>query len=78
MGLAPDGAGRADSVFGEEVFVIPGGKTPFLLRPLGPRHVPGIGIKPCYHFLGDCYLHGFMDGEGMRDFDRKKQIIYLV
>jgi len=80
MGLASDRAGGAGSVlFGkEEVFVIPGGKTPFLLRPSGTRHVPGIGIKPCYHFLGDCYLHGFMDGEGMRDFDRKKQTIYLV
>jgi len=80
MGLAPDRAGGAGTVFfgKEEVFVIPGGKTPFLLRPSGTRHVPGIGIKPCYHFLGDCYLHGFMDDEGISDFDTKKQKIYLV
>jgi hypothetical protein len=78
--MAPNTAGGAATVlFGkDEIFVIPGGKTPFLLRPAGTRHVPGVGLKRCHHFLGDCYLHGFMDDEGMKDFDTKKQTIYLV
>ncbi|KAL8372594.1 hypothetical protein RB599_000001 [Gaeumannomyces hyphopodioides] len=80
MGLAPETAGRAATlVFGkEQVFVIPGGKTPFLLRSAGVRHVPGLGMKLCHHLIGDCYLHGFMDGEAMQDFDKNKQAIYLV
>lgn len=80
FGLGPDIAGRAGTMlYGkEEVFVIPGGKTPFLLIRAGTRHVPGVGITLCYQFIGSCYLHGFMDGEGMRYFDTKKQTVYLV
>ena len=80
MGLAPDTAGRAATVLlgKEEIFVIPGGRIPFLLRPAGVRHVPGIGMQRCHHFVGDCYVQGFMDGESMRNFVKDKQTIYLV
>ncbi|KAI1419195.1 heterokaryon incompatibility protein-domain-containing protein [Xylaria sp. FL1777] len=61
----------------DRIFVFPGGKTPFVLRHVGMRHVPGLGMQPCHELLGDCYLDKFMDGEGMRNFE-KKQTVYLV
>ncbi|KAI3319430.1 heterokaryon incompatibility protein-domain-containing protein [Xylariaceae sp. AK1471] len=30
------------------------------------------------HLIGDCYLDGYMDGEGMKDFETKKQTVYIV
>jgi hypothetical protein len=56
------GLGPAGMISGDEVFILTGGKTPFVLR----RHddtdgtVPG----PKYEIIGDCYLQGWMDGEG--------------
>ena len=60
------------------IFVFPGGKTPFVLRYVGMRHVPGLGMQPCHQLLGDCYLDMFMDGEGMKNFMTKKQTVYIV
>jgi len=56
------GLGPAETVCGDEVFILNGGKTPFVLR----RHtdtdeaIPG----PKYKIIGDCYLQEWMDGEG--------------
>ncbi|KAI0873283.1 heterokaryon incompatibility protein-domain-containing protein [Hypoxylon argillaceum] len=62
----------------DRLFVFPGGKTPFVLRYVGMRHVPGLGMQPCHELIGDCYLHGFMDGEGMEKFEAEKQTVYIV
>ncbi|KAI1127251.1 heterokaryon incompatibility protein-domain-containing protein [Nemania abortiva] len=62
----------------DRIFVFPGGKTPFVLRYVGMRHVPGLGMQPCHELIGDCYLDGFMDGEGMEEFGAKKQTVYIV
>ena len=40
---------------GDEVFLLAGGQVLHTLRRKGER----------YTYLGDCYLHGFMDGEGL-------------
>lgn len=40
----------------EEIFVLPGGQTPFLLRQAGERYVTGHGVQPCYHLVGGCYV----------------------
>lgn len=48
MALAPQGA-RA----GDEVFVLLGGQVLYVLRAAGGT----------YRFLGECYVHGMMDGE---------------
>ena len=40
---------------GDIVCVLSGCKVPFCLRPMGGR----------YLFVGECYVHGLMDGEGM-------------
>ncbi|KAI1179074.1 heterokaryon incompatibility protein-domain-containing protein [Nemania sp. FL0916] len=62
----------------DRIFVFPGGKAPFVLRYVGMRHLPGLGMQPCHELIGDCYLDGFMDGEGMVDFEAKKETVYLV
>jgi hypothetical protein len=47
---------------GDKVCVLFGGKTPYIVRPtLNPDE---------YLFLGDCYVHGFMDGEAIEGWER--------
>ncbi|KAI0423868.1 heterokaryon incompatibility protein-domain-containing protein [Xylaria sp. FL1042] len=77
LGLGPPIAGQTYPQM-DRIFVFPGGKTPFILRYVGMRHVPGLGMRPCHELLGDCYLDKFMDGEGMRNFETKKQTVYIV
>ena len=75
MGLAPSHAfviSRPD-----EIFVVPGGGSPLILRPAGEQFISGRNV-PTYEFIGECYLHGFMDGEGMGTFDEEKQLLCLV
>lgn len=52
VGLLPLLA-RADDL----IFVFPESHIPFVLRP----------VDDGYHLLGDCYIHGMMDGEGHND-----------
>ncbi|KAH8599679.1 heterokaryon incompatibility protein-domain-containing protein [Bisporella sp. PMI_857] len=77
MGLAPSHTAISYS-HPDEIFVIPGARSPFVLRPVGERYVTGDGIAQAYEVVGECYLHGFMDGEGMADFQKEKRVIYLV
>ncbi|KAH8771494.1 heterokaryon incompatibility protein-domain-containing protein [Hyaloscypha finlandica] len=63
----------------DEIFILAGGKTPFVLRPAGLRDVPGTtGMQPCYTLIGDCYLEGIMDGEAMAEYSANKKPVYLV
>jgi hypothetical protein len=39
------------------ICVLYGGDVPYVLRPNGDR----------FYFVGDCYVHGLMDGEGVND-----------
>ncbi|KAF2647182.1 hypothetical protein K491DRAFT_763823 [Lophiostoma macrostomum CBS 122681] len=45
---------------GDEVWILEGGRVPFILRPL---KVHGQDSSPHHALIGDCYLHGVMDGE---------------
>lgn len=56
------GLGPARTIKGDEVFLLTGGKTPFVLRRRDDADdtIPG----PRYEIIGDCYLQGWMDGEG--------------
>ena len=47
---------------GDVVCVLFGGKMPFCLRPWG-RH---------YLLVGECYVHGLMDGEAMKMLEREE------
>ncbi|KAI0471591.1 heterokaryon incompatibility protein-domain-containing protein [Xylariaceae sp. FL0804] len=45
---------------GDLVVLLAGGKTPYVLKSK-------LGIKKAYYFIGECYLHGVMQGEAMAD-----------
>ena len=51
MGLGPQLSG-----YGYVIVVLLGGKTPYILRKDGKAH---------YRFVGECFVHGLMDGEAL-------------
>jgi hypothetical protein len=55
LGLGPEGCKAGDIVV---LFL--GAYTPFVVRPNYPN---GNGYDQTYTFVGECYVHGFMDGE---------------
>ena len=56
--------GPMGTVISDEVFLLTGGKTPFVLRRRDDADdtIPG----PKYEIIGDCYLQGWMNGRGGR------------
>jgi hypothetical protein len=50
------GLGPASMMSGDTVAILFGGNVPYVLRPLG---------KNQWHFVGECYLDGCMDGEAL-------------
>ena len=78
IGLAPSHS-AISYAHPDEIFILPGARSPFVLKPIGDRYVPGEGIvRGCYEVVGECYIDGYMDGEGMGEFDKEKSVIYLV
>jgi hypothetical protein len=53
FGLFPPGTN-----IGDQIWVILGAQTPFLLRNLGSRNA--------WELVGECYVYGFMDGGALR------------
>ena len=49
---------------GDIICVLFGGKMPFCLRPWGD----------CYLLVGECYVHGLMNGEAMKMMDRTELV----
>lgn len=70
------GLGSGFMCHGDLVVVALGCRTPIILRPQG-RTEDGI---PVHRFVGDIYLHGYMDGEAFQDDEvvRKKRHGFLV
>ncbi|KAK3384702.1 heterokaryon incompatibility protein-domain-containing protein [Lasiosphaeria ovina] len=62
----------------DQIFLFPGGRTPFVLRDVGIRDIPGVGLKHCHQFLGDCYLDGVMDGQIAARLVDGKEVVYIV
>jgi hypothetical protein len=62
FGLAPSTA-RA----GDLICVLAGGRPSFVLRYLRETPLPGYSSVPGFTLVGDCYVHGIMDGEAMLD-----------
>jgi hypothetical protein len=73
MGLGPHSMSVDDLVY-----LLIGGKTPFILRSANNRTVGRLSTKLCHQLIGDCYLHGIMYGEAMEDYESKRCLIYLV
>jgi hypothetical protein len=48
---------------GDEIWILHGGRVPFILRPIDQSYEQGLQHGDQYKFMGDSYLHGFMDGE---------------
>jgi hypothetical protein len=55
---------------GDEIWVLFGGDTPFILRP-------SVSDPGCHQLIGSCYVHGLMDGEAMVDAEAKQQTVSL-
>jgi hypothetical protein len=49
---------------GNEVWILLGGRVPYVLSPMKPDAGGHIGF---YIFGGDCYVHGIMEGEFLRE-----------
>lgn len=70
LGVGPD-----KMEIGDEVFVCHGSSMPFVLRKM---YVPDIKAKedddvgfPVYKLVGECYTHGIMDGEVVKNEQRE-------
>jgi hypothetical protein len=57
-----------DAQAGDVICIFYGGNMPYVLRPCSDGQ---------YKFVGDCYLHGFMWGQGM-DLERETQEFILI
>lgn len=58
------GLGPSTLAVGDDICVLLGGTVPFALRPKPMRRLPG--QAEIYLLVGDCYVHGIMDGEAMK------------
>lgn len=61
FGLVPSSAKRSD-----RIILLSGGKTPYVVRK---------GRKGISTFIGDCYVHGYMNGEA---WDLKRELQEFV
>ncbi|KAF2831779.1 HET-domain-containing protein [Ophiobolus disseminans] len=67
------GLGPADAKVGDKLFLLVGGKTPFVLRTKNFRAKP-----PEYEIVGDSFIWDGMDGQIARDQGRNWRTISLV
>lgn len=70
------GLGSGFMCHGDLVVVALGCRTPIILRPQGTTE----DGTPVHRFVGDMYLHGYMDGEALREdgVARKKRQRFLI
>ena len=64
---------------GDEVFVAKGSRVPLIFRPIENTIAQNFGIsghERGYLFVGQCYLHGFMDGEAVKP-DTEWETVHL-
>jgi hypothetical protein len=52
----------------DAVKVLAGVHTPFILRKTSEKLIDeGYGRRQCHILIGDCYVHGLMDGKTVED-----------
>jgi len=74
------GLGNPDTQAGDQVWILIGGKVPFVLRPVADNDGTS-SFDTSFRLVSDCYLHGIMDGEAMADDDgdeSNEQYVFLV
>ena len=71
------GLGHKDVERGDEVWVLRGGRVPFLLRR-EERDEDSAGGDLEFRLKGDCYVHGVMDGEWIEGATPSEKIVELV
>ncbi|KAH7389214.1 hypothetical protein BKA64DRAFT_680061 [Cadophora sp. MPI-SDFR-AT-0126] len=65
------GMGSRKVRLGDEIWLIGGAATPFLLRPIGGPD--GVGVRK-FELLGEVYVHGIMYGEAAKSMDDVEEI----
>ncbi|UPK94584.1 hypothetical protein LCI18_005519 [Fusarium solani-melongenae] len=63
---------------GDDAYVFAGAHMPFMVRHGEARDVPSIGRRECHQLVGECYIHGIMDGEAMGGFEQDKRPVFLI
>ena len=61
---------------GDEVVVLPGARVPFLVRRAPSPVSLDLGDS-CYRMIGECFVHGIMDGEACTNDETPGHHIYL-
>ncbi|KAJ1327010.1 HET domain-containing protein [Microdochium nivale] len=64
-GSAEFGFGPANLQVGDEIWILCGGRLPFLLRPVSSKVRVELGGRDGYELLGNVYLEGHMSGESV-------------
>lgn len=62
------GLGPESTRIGDSVAILLGGSTPFIIK----RNWAPWTARQAWSLVGDCYVHGWMDGEMMKDQDSAK------
>lgn len=62
----------------DEIFVVFGARKPFVLRSVGEMDVEGAGKMQAYLYVGDCYVHGVIDGQLLQNTGEEGQEICLI
>jgi hypothetical protein len=76
------GLGPREMLSGDEIYILPGGKCPLVLRKAIIRgessqnnNLVGGGA---YTLVGDCFVDGIMNGNTVEDFDSKAVVVRLI
>jgi hypothetical protein len=56
------GLGPMNAQPGDQIWLVAGARTPFILRPVSRSSNPG---PPTFNFIGETYVHGIMYGEAV-------------
>jgi len=61
------------SIPGDEIWVLHGGRVPFILRPCPDNNT--VGDASHYNLIGEAFLYGFMDGEALQGECPVKEVV---
>jgi hypothetical protein len=71
------GLGPRKIQIGDEIHIVAGGNCPLVLRKASQeRSIQS--ANPTYTLVGDCYLHGVMDGEAAENFENRATEIDII